>query len=53
MYAADRIALFTPAAHLLGDKWLPASDKTKIECFMFGSPDLQIQSNVFLFKQVQ
>ena len=53
MYAAHRIALFTSAAHLLGDKWFLASDKKKIECFLFGSPDLQFQSNVRLFEQVQ
>ena len=53
MYAAHRITLFTSVAHLLGDKWLLASDKTKIEHFLFGSPDLQFQSNVRLFEQVQ
>ena len=53
MYAARRIALFTSAVHLLGDKWLLASDKKKIECFLIGSPDLQFQSNVRLFKQFQ
>ena len=53
MLAARRIALFTSAAHLLGNKRLLASDKKKIECFLFGSPDLQFQSNVHLFEQVQ
>ena len=53
MYAAHRIALFTSAAQLLGDEWRLASDKKKIECFLFGSPDLQFQSNVRLFEQVQ
>ena len=53
MYAAHRIALFNSAAHLLGDKWLLASDKKKIECFLFGSSDLQFQSNSRLFEQVQ
>ena len=54
MYAAHRIALFTSAAHLLGDKWLlTTSDKKKIEYFLFGSLDLQLQSNVRLFEQVQ
>ena len=52
MYAAHRIALFIFASHLLGDKWLLASDKKKIECFLFGSPDLQFQVNVRLFEQV-
>ena len=52
MYAAHRIALFTSAAHLLEDKWLLASDKKKIECFLFGSLDLEFQSNVRLFQQV-
>ena len=53
MYVARHIPLFTSAAHLLGDKWLLASDKKKIECFLFGSPDLLFQSNVPLFEQVQ
>ena len=55
MYAAHRFALFTSAAHILGDKWLLASDKKKIECFLFGSnsPVLQFQWNVRLFEQVQ
>ena len=39
--------------HLVGDKWLLASDKKKIEYFLFGSPGLQFQSNVRLFEQVQ
>ena len=54
MYAAHRIALFTSAAHILGDKLgLLASDKKNIDGFVFGSPDLQFQSNVRLFKQAQ
>ena len=53
MYAAHRIAIFTSAAHIMGDKWFLASDKKKIECFLFGSPDLQFQSNVRLIEQVQ
>ena len=47
MYATHRIALFTFAAHLLGDKWLLASDKKKIECFLVGSLGLQFQSSKF------
>ena len=50
MYAAHRIAIFTSAAHIMGDKWFLASDKKKIECFLFGSPDLQFQSNVRLIE---
>ena len=52
IYAAHRIALFTSVAHLMGDQLL-VSDKKKIECFLFGSPDLQFQLNVRLFEQVQ
>ena len=37
MYAAHRIALFTSAAYLLGDKWLQALVKKKIACFLLGS----------------
>ena len=54
VYAAHCIALFTSAAHILGDKWLLALDKKKIECFLLVGPlDLQFQSNVRLFEQVQ
>ena len=53
MCATHCIALFTSATHLLGDKWLLASDKKKIKRFLFGSPDLQFHSNVRLFEQVQ
>ena len=53
MYAAHRIALFTSAAHLLGDKWLLASNKKKNLCFPLHSPDLQFQFSVRLFEQVQ
>ena len=53
MYATHHIALFTSAAHILGEKWPLASDKKKIEYFLFGSPDLHFQSNVRLFEQVQ
>ena len=43
--------LFTSSAHILEGKWLLASDEKKIEYFLFGSPDLQFQSNVRLFEQ--
>ena len=49
MYATHHIALFTSAAHILGDKWLLALNKKKIECFLFGSLHLQFQLNVCLF----
>ena len=50
IYASHRITLFTSAAHILGDKWLLASDKKKIECFLFGSPVLQFRMFVYLSK---
>ena len=41
--------LFSPsfgAAHLLGDKWLLASDKKRIDLLLNGVSDLDFQSNV-------
>ena len=45
--------LFASAAHLLGDRWLSASDKRKIDWLLNGVPGIDFQLNVNLFHSVQ
>ena len=52
-FAALREILFTSAAHLLGDGWLNASDKRKIDWFLNGVPGIDFQLNENLFLSVQ
>ena len=52
-FAALRIILLASAAHLLGDRWLSASDKRKIDWLLNGVPDNEFQTNVNLFQSVQ
>ena len=44
---------FTSAAHLLGDRWLNASDKRKIDWFLNGVPGIDFQLNVNLLLSVK
>lgn len=48
-FATLRETLFSSAAHLLGDKWLLASDKKRIDFLLNGVPGLDFQINVNLF----
>ena len=52
-FAALHIILLASAAHLLGDRWLSASDKRKIDWLLNGVPDNEFQTNVNLFQSVQ
>ena len=45
--------LLASAAHLLGDRWLSASDKKRIDWLLNGVPDIEFQINVNLFQSVQ
>ena len=52
-FAALRVILFASAAHLLGDNWLSASNKKKIDWLLNGVPGINFQINVNLFYAVQ
>ena len=41
-----RNILFSSAAHLLGDRWLSASDKKRIDWLLNGVPDIEFQINI-------
>ena len=52
-FAALRNILLASASHLLGDRWLSASDKKRIDWLLNGVPDIEFQTNVNLFQSVQ
>ena len=45
-FAALRNILLASAAHILGNKWLAASDKKKKNWLLSGVPDIEFQTNV-------
>ena len=52
-FASLRGTLFSSAAHLLGTKWLLASDKKRIDFLLNGVPGLDFQINVNLLSSLQ
>ena len=52
-FAALLETLYSSTAHLLGDKWLYASDKKKIDFCLNGVPGFDFQINVNLFSSDQ
>ena len=52
-YAAPRTHLLTSAAHLLGSKWLKASNLVRLKWILKGVPNTNFQLNVSLFGLVQ
>ena len=52
-FAALRNILLASAAYLLGDRWLSASDKKRIDWLLNGVRDIEFQINVNLFQSVQ
>ena len=52
-FAALRDKLFTSAAQLLGNRWHCASDKKKMDWFLYGMSSVDFQINVRLFQLVQ
>ena len=51
--AALRDTLFTFAAQKLGGRWLYSTKAQKIQWLLYGSPHIDFQTNVYLFKAVQ
>ena len=52
-FAALRDIVFASAEHLLGDRWLLASDKKTIDWILNGVSSIYFQINVNLFQSVQ